>query len=180
MLIRNVPPWQIPESLATPEKLFLSRRGFLAATASAALAACLGPAPSSPELERTIPKVAPPYPVKRNARYRLDRPLSDQHIAATYNNFYEFTSVKDRVWTRTGSFRVEPWTVEITGLVNKPQTFSIDDLLKTMPLEERTYRHRCVEAWAMAVPWSGFPLAALLQRTEPKSNARFVRFFSFS
>ena len=176
MLVRIREPWDfIAERDATPEHVYLSRRGFLALTL---LAAC-GPAKGPAGVAATIPKARPPYPFTRNPKYTLDRELTEETIAGAYNNFYEFTSEKD-VWRHTGGFRPEPWTIEIGGLVSKPFTISIDELLKSMPLEERLYRHRCVEAWAMAVPWSGFPLARLLERAEPKGNARYVRFISFS
>jgi sulfoxide reductase catalytic subunit YedY len=125
---------------------------------------------------RTIPRK--PLRASRNSRYSLDRALSDEIIAASYNNFYEFTSGKD-VWRRTGAFRTDPWSVEVTGLVSRPRVWSIEELLR-QPLEERLYRHRCVEAWAMAVPWIGFPLARLLRAAEPKHSARYVRFVSFA
>ena len=177
MPIRIPKPWELPEREATPESFYLSRRRFLAATL--ALTACATDSPSRDDVAKTIPSVAPPYPLPRNARFTLDRPLTDELVAATYNNFYELTPRKD-VWRRTANFRVDPWSVEVTGLVAKPFTISVDELLRTLPLEERLYRHRCVEAWSMAVPWSGFPLARLLARAEPRHDARFVRFVSFS
>ena len=119
------------------------------------------------------------YPATRNPEFVLDRPLTEEHIAAQYNNFYEFSEAKDDVWRRVGGFKSRPWTLEIKGLVNKPQQIDVDQLLRTMPLEERLYRHRCVEAWAMTVPWTGFPLKALIDKIEPLSGARFVRFTSF-
>lgn len=149
----------------------LSRRAFLASTL--ALAGC---GPPRDEVARTIPRTA--LTAARNSRYPLDRPLSDEIVAASYNNFYEFTSGKD-VWRRTAAFRTDPWSVEVTGLVSRPRVWSIEELLR-QPLEERLYRHRCVEAWAMAVPWIGFPLARLLRAAEPKHSARFVRFVSFA
>jgi sulfoxide reductase catalytic subunit YedY len=97
----------------------------------------------------------------QNQKFILDRPLTEESEAATYNNFYEFSSGKE-VWRNVGSFNPYPWSVEISGLVNNPQTLAIEDLLAKMPLEERLYRHRCVEAWAMAVPWIGFPMQAKL------------------
>lgn len=126
----------------------LSRRAFLA---SIALAAC------SPYRERA---------------------LTNEQVAARYNNFYEFTGGKD-VWRHVGAFRTDPWTVEVSGLVSRPRVYGLEELLR-MPHEERVYRHRCVEAWAMIVPWSGFPLARLLLAAEPKHAARYVRFTSFS
>ncbi|HEX8153497.1 MAG TPA: protein-methionine-sulfoxide reductase catalytic subunit MsrP, partial [Thermoanaerobaculia bacterium] len=147
--------------------------------ATLALTACATDSPSRDDVAKTIPPAAPPYPLPRNPRFTLDRPLTDEIVAATYNNFYELTPRKD-VWRRTADFRTDPWRVEVTGLVAKPFTMSVDELLRAMPLEERLYRHRCVEAWSMAVPWSGFPLARLLARAEPRHDARFVRFVSFS
>ena len=175
MLIRTPPPWQLPERDATSEHVYLSRRTFVGALGAGILAACSRA--TDPQLLATIPRASPPYPFRRNPRFALDRPLTADAIAASHNNFYEFTGAKD-VWRHVASFRTEPWTVTVTGLVAKPRTYSIDELLRTMPLEERLYRHRCVEAWSMAVPWSGFPLAELLRRAEPLASARYVRFVS--
>ncbi len=158
----------------TPESLYLSRRTLLAAAALAA--AC---APRRNEIAATIPKIAPPYPLPRNPRYVLDRPITDELTAASHNNYYELTSHKD-VWRRSHLFDVDPWSVEVTGLVAKPKTWALEDLLRAMPLEERLYRHRCVEAWSMAIPWTGFPLWRLLNAAEPQHAARFVRFVSFA
>ena len=95
------------------------------------------------------------YPVKRNPRYTLDRPITDPKYSENYNNFYEFGSEK-AIADDAQALKIRPWTVKIDGMVEKPIEIGIDDLLKKMPLEERLYRHRCVEAWSMAVPWSGF------------------------
>ena len=97
------------------------------------------------------------YPAKRNDKYTLDRPITDAKYSTTYNNFYEFGTDKD-IADAAQALPIRPWTIKIDGMVEKPMTIGIDDLLKQMPLEERLYRHRCVEAWSMAVPWSGFPL----------------------
>jgi sulfoxide reductase catalytic subunit YedY len=107
---------------------------------------------------------------------RRKRALTDEQIAARYNNFYELTPDKD-VWRHTGTLRTDPWSVEVTGLVAKPRVWTMEELLR-IPHEERVYRHRCVEAWAMVVPWSGFPLARLLRAAEPAHAARYVRFTS--
>ena len=174
-MARATPAWRIPEREATPESIYLSRRTFLAG--ALALAACTG-LPRH-EISATIPARAEPYPVPRSNRYTLDRPLTDELTAAAYNNFYEITPGKD-VWRGAGSMAVDPWSVEVTGLVAKPRRFSLDELLRILPLEERLYRHRCVEAWSMAVPWSGFPLARLLALVEPAHAARYVRFISLA
>ena len=93
-----------------------------------------------------------------------------------YNNFYEFSTDKQAVAGLSKDFTTEPWTVEVSGLVNNPKTFGVDDLLKMFPQEERIYRLRCVEAWSMVIPWNGFPLASLLNEVEPTSDAKYVRF----
>jgi len=94
----------------------------------------------------------------------------------TYNNFYEFSTDK-RV--DASALRIRPWTVKIGGLVEKETTFDVDDLIRTIGVEERLYRHRCVEAWSMAIPWSGFPLRKLVELAKPLSSAKYVRFESF-
>ena len=123
------------------------------------------------QLVQALPKLSAPH----NDAFSLDRSLTEEKVAAHYNNFYEFSSGKEDVW-ELADFQSEPWQVEITGLVQRPQTLDIDDIRRLMPLEERHYRFRCVEAWAMAVPWIGFPMRALLERVEPLAEARFVRF----
>ena len=118
------------------------------------------------------------YPVKRNPRYTLDRPLTPAKYAEHYNNFYEFGMVKG-IADAAQALKLRPWTVKIDGMVEKPLTVDIDDLLRKMPLEERLYRHRCVEAWSMAVPWSGFPMAAFVAFAKPLGAAKFVRMETF-
>jgi sulfoxide reductase catalytic subunit YedY len=108
----------------------------------------------------------------------MDRALTNEVDAARYCNFYEFSSGK-QVWRYVQPFQPLPWTLQVGGLVAKPRTFDLDDLIRAFPLEERLYRHRCVETWAMAIPWTGFPLAALLRKVEPLPAARFVRFVTF-
>ena len=104
----------------------------------------------------------PLYPAELNPEFgTLDRPLTEEEVAGSYNNFYEFTQSK-QVHLFVDDFETRPWTVEVSGLVEKPATFDIDDLVRRMPLEERLYRFRCVEAWSMAVPWTGFPVRALI------------------
>ena len=102
--------------------------------------------------------------------------MTPEKINLNYNNFYEFSTSKH---LSADALKTRPWTVTIDGLVEKAQTFAIDDLIKTMGLEERLYRHRCVEAWSMAIPWTGFPLRALVEKARPLSSAKYVRFESF-
>jgi sulfoxide reductase catalytic subunit YedY len=182
-------PWDLPEREATPEAAVLSRRRWLKRLGLGA--AALGVAGGAwwwfyggtdEEVLRqgqTPLAGAPVYPAHQNLQFgQLDRPLTAEVAAARYCNFYEFSSGK-QVWRQVAAFRPVPWTLEVKGLVAKPRTFDLDDLVRTFPLEERLYRHRCVEAWAMAVPWTGLPLAALVQKVEPLPSARFVRFVSF-
>jgi sulfoxide reductase catalytic subunit YedY len=166
--------WEIAERLATPEHLFFNRRALLA---GAGLSLLPGAA-----LAQRISDLPDPtkdlYPVKGNEKFTLDRPVTDEKINTNYNNFYEFGSSKS-VSKAAQGLKLRPWTVKIDGMVEKPQEIAIDDLVRKMPLEERLYRHRCVEAWSMAIPWSGFPFANLLQLAAPLSSAKYVRMETF-
>src|SRR5881392_2259479 len=169
--------WEIPERLATPEHLFLNRRALLAGSGAAALS--LAP---NIALAQRISDLPDPtrdlYPVGRNEKYTLDRPITDEKINTSYNNFYEFGSTKT-VAKAAQALKLRPWTVKIDGMVEKAQEVGIDDLIRKMPLEERLYRHRCVEAWSMAIPWSGFPFANLVELAKPLSSAKYVRMETF-
>ncbi len=171
--------WEMPESLATPEHLFFNRRAFLAGGASAlALAPHIAAAQRVTDLATLPDPTADLYPAKRNEKYVLDRPITDEKINDHYNNFYEFNSSKE-VSEQAQLLKIRPWTVKIDGMVEKPFEIGIDDLIRKMTLEERTYRHRCVEAWSMAIAWSGFPLAKLVELAKPLGSAKFVRMETF-
>jgi sulfoxide reductase catalytic subunit YedY len=186
-------PWNLPEREATPEKA-LTRRGWLkrgllwggvggTLLAGGGLWWQFGRGGSDTEVLATTPEGPAPgldlYPARVNPRFqKADRRLTDEASAARYCNFYEFSRGK-LVWRYVDAFHPLPWTVEVSGLVGKPRTYDFDDLLRAFPLEERIYRHRCVEAWAMVVPWTGFPLAALIRKAEPLPGAQYVRFVSF-
>jgi sulfoxide reductase catalytic subunit YedY len=118
---------------------------------------------------------AAPYTVKVNTTGENPTALDD---ITHYNNYYEFSTYKEPVAELATNFKTTPWTVQVDGLVSNPKTYSIEELLKRFPQEERTYRHRCVEGWSMVIPWTGFPLAALLKEAGPTSKANFVRFES--
>ncbi len=176
-------PWDtIREREATPEGVYLRRRELVRAMGiGAAGALALGPASLAAQDRAAVaPDVRARFPGRPSPRYALDRPLTDRAIAARYNNYYEFTTDKERVAALAARFEARPWTVEVRGHCRRPGVFDVDRLIRELPMEERLYRFRCVEAWAMAVPWSGFPLSALLARVEPTSQARFVRFVSFT
>ena len=177
MLIRIPKGWQRPEREATDESHFVNRRRLVKAIsagpillmggAAGLLAGCDNDANAEPDPTAGL------YPVNRNLRYRIDRELTSEKLSTTYNNFYEFGSHKE-ISDRAQAMRIRPWDVRIDGMVEKEFTIAIDDLLKKMPLEERLYRHRCVEAWAMDVPWSGFPLKTLVDLARPLSSARYL------
>jgi sulfoxide reductase catalytic subunit YedY len=179
MLIRIRRGWELPERLATAESVYADRRRLVQAMALGPLLAAAGPwlGPARAAAEAADPSVLL-YPVKRNEAFALDRPLSEEELVTTYNNFYEFGSHK-RISKLAGRLPVRPWTVRIDGMVEQEREIGIDDLLKAMPLEERLYRHRCVEAWSMAVPWSGFPLKALVEFARPSAGAKYLKMTSF-
>ena len=179
--------WVIPEREATPESVFFNRRAFLKGGLGVAAGglASMGVLDSARAQDDKADEKAPAadktmdlYPATRNPTFTLDRPLTDEGVAAKYNNFYEFGPVKTIAWLAQ-RLQIRPWQVEVKGLVNKPKTYDIDDLIRSMPLEERLYRFRCVEAWAMAVPWTGFPFAELIKRVEPRSEAKYVKMTTF-
>ncbi|MCH8097876.1 MAG: protein-methionine-sulfoxide reductase catalytic subunit MsrP [Proteobacteria bacterium] len=195
MLIRNKRGWEIGEAAVTPEGIFVERRRLvkalamgpmLAPAASLLLAGC-GEEDAAPTGAKNgnSAEAAPAdpsaslYPVTRNPRYEITRPLTDEKLATTYNNFYEFGSHK-QIHRAAQALRIRPWTVTLDGMVEKKITIGIDELLRKMPLEERLYRLRCVEAWSMTVPWSGFPLKALVDFARPLGSAKYVRMETFS
>lgn len=165
---------KIRSSEITPEYLYLSRRKFIfgagaLATSLVFLGGCSGQ--SGQEISDFCDDAA-----AGSATDELGDTLTDCEDVTNYNNFYEFTDSKEGVAGLARDFQTDPWTIQVGGLVNKPQTFDIDDLLKRYPVEERIYRLRCVEAWSMVIPWLGFPLAKLLKDVEPTSQAKYVLF----
>ncbi len=176
MLIRSRRGWEMAERDATPEAVFEDRRRLAKALAAGPLLLGAAPALSMAARAAAAAETDPSaglYPAKRNPRYTLDRDVTDERIVTTYNNFYEFGSHK-QIWQAAQKLKTRPWTVTIDGMVENKLTMDIDALLARMPLEERLYRHRCVEAWAIAVPWSGFPLKALVDLARPSSGAKYL------
>ncbi|MGD9742446.1 MAG: protein-methionine-sulfoxide reductase catalytic subunit MsrP [Dongiaceae bacterium] len=171
--------WEIPEREATPEAVFLRRRRLIAGLAAApALLAGARLLTRPAFADAAEDPSAGLYPATQNPKYLLDRPLTAEADATSWNNFYEFGSSKDVV-EEAQALPIRPWMVKIDGLVEQEIEIGIDDLLKQMPLEERLYRHRCVEAWSMAVPWSGFPLASLVAFARPTGDARYLKMTTF-
>jgi methionine sulfoxide reductase catalytic subunit len=164
--------WEIPESQVTPESVYLGRRALMGGTA-ALLAAVPALARAAPDAK---PMAGPDYAdLKPDPKYKPGRALTEEKYATTYNNYYEFSESKN-LWRLAQALKTNPWTVEIDGLVKQPRKFAFEDLLKQVNIEERIYRHRCVEAWAMTVPWSGFPMTDLLKIAEPLGSAKYVAF----
>jgi sulfoxide reductase catalytic subunit YedY len=159
MLIKNLKGWEIPENQATPEHVFLNRRRILQAAGFLGMRGLLAAA------------------AKRNPSFELDRPVTPEWAATGFNNYYEFHPTdKQAVKDQVGKFQTHPWSIEVTGLAERPGRYDLDELIREMPIEERLYRFRCVEAWSMAVPWTGFPLAALLKKIGPQPKANYIRF----
>ena len=182
-------PWQSRDLEETSEARFeewsrLSRRGMLHSMLVGGAAIGLGlsgrveTAVAFAQDKKKKEAGSENFPAKRNEQFKMDRPLTDELAAARYNNFYEFSKEK-RVGGLVKDWDISGWKLEIPGLVENPATFDMDELAKKFPYEERLYRHRCVEAWAMAVPWTGFALKKLLDYVKPKSSAKFVKFVSF-
>jgi methionine sulfoxide reductase catalytic subunit len=174
---------KIKPSEITPEHIYLSRRQFMkglgaVAAGSFVLAACgeqvleTGESPTGNTPLGPTPTIDPAL---SQAVDELDDPVNAYEEITNYNNYYEFTTNKERVADLAKDFTTEPWTVEVGGMVNNPKTYDIDDLRK-FDQEERIYRLRCVEGWSMVIPWMGFPLSKILQEVEPTSEAKYVHF----
>ncbi|HKF46725.1 MAG TPA: protein-methionine-sulfoxide reductase catalytic subunit MsrP [Terracidiphilus sp.] len=182
MLIRKPP--EIPSHLITPKEQYMNRRRFLRGAAAGAAglgAAALGAG-------RLADIIAPRTGVLADAAKltTVKSPLSTTGEQLTsfedithYNNYYEFGVQKDQPAKNAGALPTRPWTVKVEGLVKNQKTFDIDALLKLRPLEDRVYRHRCVEAWSMVVPWVGYSLSEFIKQCEPLSSAKYVQFLSF-
>ena len=177
MYFRQRRGWEIPERLATPESVYLNRREIIRAAGLAMLGGVAGSLLPNAALAQSD-LTAGLYPAPRNSKYATGRRITPETANTNYNKFYEFGTQMD-VAGEAEALRTRPWELRIDGMVEKELFFSIDDLIRRMPLEERLYRHRAVEGWSMAVPWTGFPLASLVELARPLSNARFLRMESF-
>ena len=177
MLIRTPKSWEISERHATDEATYLNRRTILKSMglAGAGLAASF----SSGLVASAFAAPITGFPAARNEAFSLDRPITVEDEATTYTNFYEFGSSKN-IWRRAQKLVTDPWMVTIDGMVDTPMQLDAADLIaKLGPQEERLYRHRCVEAWAMAVPWTGVPMARLVMLAQPKPEAKYIRLETF-
>ncbi len=191
MLVKIKRSWELPDRAATPESLYLSRRQVSKSIAAGSILAAAGPILSACSEEQSQAEAANSgipeeianhqsganayYPAPRNSAYTMDRDLTPEDLATSYNNFYEFGTHK-QISRAAQALQSDPWSIEIGGMVESPKRIGFDDLMRQVNLEERLYRHRCVEAWSMAVPWSGFPLARLVELAAPLSGAKYLRF----
>ena len=191
MLIKK--PSDVRSSEITSERAYLTRRTFIRAGVVGASVLATGlvyrkfnkaggdELVDRPKLAGLVPSTGPttspsevePAIAKAFQVNETQTPLRD---ITHYNNFYEFSTDKEEVADVSAKFLARPWTIEVGGLCAKPTTFDLDDLLKIAPPEERIYRMRCVEAWSMVIPWAGFSLSKLLDRVEPRSDAKYVAF----
>lgn len=174
MLIKIKKSWELKESEVLSEATYANRRQVLktlglGGVAASTLATMGSRAFAAAEADPS----ASLYPVPRNEAFEGGRPLTPEKIATTYNNFYEFGSHKS-ISEAAQALKLRPWTVKIDGEVEKEMEIGVDDLLAKMQLEERIYRHRCVEAWSMVVPWSGFALKDLVALAKPTSKAKYL------
>ncbi|MBI4697174.1 MAG: protein-methionine-sulfoxide reductase catalytic subunit MsrP [Gammaproteobacteria bacterium] len=160
-------PSDLPSSAITPESLYFDRRGFLAAAGALAISAAL---PGCASADDDPKATGTPFGLQKD-----DRPTPWADVT-NYNNFYEFGLEKTDPAANSGAYKPTPWAVTVDGMVEKPARYQLEDFLKPSKLEDRIYRHRCVEAWSMVVPWRGIPLADVLKRAAPTGQAKYVMF----
>ncbi|MEK9685284.1 MAG: protein-methionine-sulfoxide reductase catalytic subunit MsrP, partial [Rhodospirillaceae bacterium] len=170
MLFKSKKSWEIPESQVTEEKIFLKRRQLIKSIAAGSV---LLPSIGLHSRGLLAQSTTSNFSAARNLRYRLDREVTDEKLVTSYNNFYEFGSHKE-IASAAQALKVRPWQVIIDGMVEKQQVIGVDDLFRKFQFEERLYRFRCVEAWSMALPWTGFPLAELVKIASPRSGAKYL------
>src|SRR5438128_9099334 len=178
MLIKK--PGDIPYSEVTPKSVYMNRRNFLAGVAAATGAATLGARSVSDWLEpaRVFADETKLGPLVKSPFSTSEMQTSYKDVTH-YNNYYEFGTDKGDPAANATKFVTSPWSVSVEGEVNKPRNFDIEELRKLAPLEERIYRHRCVEAWSIVVPWIGYPFSVLVKLVDPKPSAKFVAFQSY-
>lgn len=169
MLIKTPTDHVLAASEITPESIYAQRRQFLQIAGAGLLVSAL----PNLALAAPLPKFKPGTPIP-------DEPSTPLSTLTTYGNFYEFGPSKDSPARNSSSLKTSPWSVEVDGEVLKPGRFDLDDILRMGAMEERIYRLRCVEGWSVVVPWIGFPLAQLLNKVQPKGNARYVEFWSLA
>jgi sulfoxide reductase catalytic subunit YedY len=176
--------WQLNENQVTAERLYFNRRRFIKSLIGVGIGSSLLPlagcqqSASEVALAESIDLPSLNQAQLNPAFAQPGRPVTEETLAAKYNNFYEFGNTKN-IWLKAQKLPTSPWQVEVSGLVKNPRTYDIDQIKREFPLEERIYRFRCVEAWSMVLPWIGFPMNKLLEAVEPTSQAKYVQFTSF-
>ncbi len=155
MFIHRRRGWEIAESQVTPERFMTGRRALMAGSAGLLIAGSL------------------PASAATDAKYPPGRAVTPEADSTTYNNYYEFGDDKS-ISRAAQRLVVSPWQIEFAGMVDKPRTMDVADLLKQVQVEDRIYRHRCVETWAMTVPWTGFPVSQLLKVAQPTASAKYM------
>ncbi len=168
MLIKRKHGWEVPERQSTDEGLYLRRREIVKVM-GLGMVALAAPGLALAQGDPT----AKLYPAKPNDKFGRPQPITEEKLATTYNNYYEFDTDKS-IWRAAQKLTIRPWTIKVSGMVDKPFEIGFDDLIARMPLEERVYRHRCVEAWSMIVPWSGFAMKSLVEFCKPTGSAKYV------
>jgi sulfoxide reductase catalytic subunit YedY len=172
MLIKKAD--DIPSSEITSKGLYLDRRRFLAGAATLAGAVAIGGVAVNPEPAFAQTGAKLPGVVK--GQFNTDEKQTPYKDITNYNNFYEFSTDKYEPAGLAKNFRTRPWTVKVEGMVQKPKTYDIDSLLKLATLEDRVYRHRCVEGWSMVIPWVGYSFSKLISQVQPLGSAKYVEF----
>lgn len=192
MLLRIPAPWSTPDRDATPEPVFQNRRQLIRRLAAAGAGGLLartglsGALPQGARDARRKPKKSGAargpafelYPARRNERYTFEGPTTPETLASHHNVFDEFSLERGEVWKSVSRFSTDPWRIHVGGAVERELQFDVADLIRRIGIEERLYRFRCVEAWAMTVPWTGFPLRRLLELVRPLAAARYLRMVS--
>ncbi len=163
---------KLTENDVTPKSIYLRRREFMAGGAALIGAATVGREVLAQPADWLLQKISQDHPTT----IATDEKITPEYDATHYNNYFEFGTGKSDPVNRSGDFQTDPWSVEISGFCRNPGTYALEDLLRNVDIEERIYRLRCVEAWSMVIPWLGFPLADLIRRVEPTSEARYVAF----
>ena len=184
MLIRIKKSSDVPSSEITPEHIYRSRRDFMKTALIGAAGAVAGSMVVGEKALRAAEAqgspLAPLPNVTKSTKYvldtKVDTRINGYDEITNYNNYYEFSTSKQGVARLVDKFKPRPWTVKVDGLVDKPATYGIEDLIDFNHLEERVYRHRCVEGWSMVMPWSGVSLSDVLNKVKPQSKAKYVEF----